>query len=112
MAEAFKPVALKRFAPVEEKETPEGRFWRKFQVPVVDKLLAPAAHISFSPSAPHDYAVTTGTRVAVYDGKTNKEKRNLAKFKDVVHAARYRGDGALLAAGTSRGTVQVVDVST
>jgi hypothetical protein len=74
--------------------------------------LAPAAHISFSPSAPHDYAVTTGTRVAVYDGKTNKEKRNLAKFKDVVHAARYRGDGALLAAGTSRGTVQVVDVST
>jgi hypothetical protein len=39
MAEAFKPVALKRFAPVEEKETPEGRFWRKFQVPVVDKLV-------------------------------------------------------------------------
>ena len=73
--------------------------------------LSPATHISFNPTSPHDYAVTTGTRVAVYDAKSNKERRNLSKFKDVVYSGSFREDGALLVAGTGKGLVQVVDVA-
>lgn len=70
---------------------------------------APVTHIDFNPTAPHDYAVTAGTRITLYDGKTNKEKRVLSKFKETVYSGVYRHDGKLLACGGMKPVVSVVD---
>jgi hypothetical protein len=37
MAE-FKKLALKHFPPIQERETPEARYWRKYGGPVVRAL--------------------------------------------------------------------------
>ena len=47
-ATEYKRVAVKRFAPIEERETPEARYWSRFTLPVTQKLVrlargAPAA---------------------------------------------------------------------
>ena len=105
----FKRTLVKRFAQVEESESVESRFWRKFRFPVVSKHPQAVSHIDASPAAPHDYAVTNGMQVTLYDGRSNKEKRVLSRFKDPVYGAVYRGDGKLLAAGTDAGSVCILD---
>jgi U3 small nucleolar RNA-associated protein 15 len=89
-----------------------GRFWRRFKFPILQKLLSPPTFIQFSSVVPYDYAVTAGARVSVYDGKSNKEKKVLSKFKDVVASGSFRADSKLLVAGGSRGGVHVMEVAT
>jgi hypothetical protein len=114
----YRKVRLRTFAPLEERETPEGlcggelfslisrctrrhsllsaaRFWRKFKYPVVHKLIAQPTCIQFCPTSPHDYAVTSGARVLLYDYKTHREKRVYSKFKvggGAPHTTPYTGD--------------------
>jgi hypothetical protein len=77
-------------------------------------FLQPAAVtcIDFSQQAPHDFAVTSGTRIVVYDGSSGKEKRALTKFKDTVFSAVWRRDGRMLVCGNARGVVQAIQPST
>lgn len=60
--------------------------------------------------APHDYAVTTGTRISIVDYAASKEKRAISKFKDVVLSGSYRADGRLLVTGGKRPLIQVFDM--
>ena len=89
-----------------------GRYWRKFKNPITENLLAPATTINFCPAAPHDFAVTAGARVALYDHEACKERKSLSRFKDTVYSGNFRDDGRLLCAGSARGLVHVVDVTT
>lgn len=97
---------------VEERESPEGRFWGKFAIANVVKLSHAVNHIDCSPVAPHDYAVTSGSSVVIYDGRNNAEKKSITRFKEPVYSATFRGDARLLAVGTSKGGVCAVDAAT
>lgn len=90
---------------------PAGRYWKKFKNPVVQKLGAPASHVEFCPAAPHDFAVTTGSRIAIYDYAASKEKRAISKFKDIALSGSYRADGRLMVAGGMKPLLQVFDMT-
>ena len=112
MAAEYKRTRQLRFAALEERETPEARFWRRFKPAVVVKQLALPSHVAFSAAQPHDYCVTSGARIALFDARTNKERRTLSRFKDAVFSGTYRADGRLVACGGARGDVQVIDAKT
>jgi U3 small nucleolar RNA-associated protein 15 len=83
--------------------------------------------------APHDFAVSSSTRVRrftvqgsfsfvlllniipdqvqIFNPSTNEPKKTITRFKDVVYGARFRGDGKLLVAGGEEGIVRVFDTS-
>ena len=69
---AFMKLPLKRFPAVQQRETAEGRYWRKFKAPEVQKFSAPANSLHFSPIAPFDLAVSTSLSVVLLDAKTQK----------------------------------------
>ena len=48
---------------VSSTQTAEGRYWSKFNVASITKEFGAVNHIDFSPTEPHNYAVTASTRV-------------------------------------------------
>ena len=108
----FQRTRLLRFSRLEESETPESRFWRRFKSAVVVKQASLASHIDFSAAAPHDFCVTAGSRISIYDARANKERRTLSRFKDLVFSGTFRSDGRLVACGGAKGDVQIVDAKT
>ena len=91
--------------------TGEARFWRRYRNQLLVNEYAAIGHIHICPAAPHDFAVTSSTRVQVYSSRTRSIARTVSRFTDVVHSAAFRGDGRLLAAGDATGLVQVFDAS-
>ena len=65
------------------------------------------SHVNISPCYPYDIAVTSSTRVLVYDKSTAQVKRQFTRFKDKAYSGTFRGDGKLLVAGGEDGIVQV-----
>ena len=106
MALEYKRTRLLRFAPQEERETPEARYWRRFAPVATLRQTQLASHVDFSAAAPHDFCVTGGARVALFDARTNKERRVLSRFKDAVFCGTFRGDGRLVACGGAKGDVE------
>ena len=107
---SYKTVQLKSFPRVAEHETPEARYWKRFKFPVYEKKDSPVSCIDFNPSAPHHYAVTAGTRIYVYDFKSNKVRKTISRFKQAAYSGRFRSDGKLLVAGGAEGLVQVFEM--
>ncbi|CAN0279131.1 unnamed protein product, partial [Phaeothamnion confervicola] len=105
----YKRLGMKQYPRLQERETPEARYWRRFTKPVVTVHPAPVTCIDFSPVAPHDFAVTCSTHVAIHDGREGKEVRSIGRFGDVACCARYRGDGKLLATGDKTGAVKAIE---
>jgi U3 small nucleolar RNA-associated protein 15 len=68
--------------------------------------------IEFSPLAPYDFAVTSSTRVQIYDSNTCSVKKSLSRFPDVAYSGSYRGsDGKVLVAGCEDSKIRVYDLS-
>ena len=68
--------------------------------------------IDFSPLYPYNYAVTSSTRVIIFDARTRRPLTTLSRFKDKAYSGTFRGDGRLLVAGGETGHVQVSVCST
>lgn len=73
------------------------------------QLLGAATCIDFCPAAPHDYCVSAGTRMHIFDGTTSAAKRQITRFKDKAYGGSFRWDGRLIAAGGEDALVQVFD---
>lgn len=71
------------------------------------QLLGAATWVDFCPAAPHDYCVSAGTRMHVFDGSTSAAKRQFTRFKDKAYGGSFRRDGRLIAAGGEDTVVQV-----
>lgn len=110
--EDYKRLSIKEFSRNPLQTTPEGNYWKKFKFPVLSKQYAAVTHLEFSPVKPHDFAVTSSTRVTIYNAETNAVKRTISRFKDVAHGGSWRRDGKLIVAGGANAIVQVFDVST
>lgn len=81
------------------------------QNPILVKENNAVNHIHFNPQSPHDFAVTSSTRVQIFSAKTRQVVRTIARFKDTVYSGEFRSDGKLLVAGDATGLVQVFDAS-
>ena len=68
--------------------------------------------IDFSPLYPYNYAVTSSTRVIIFDARNRRPLTTLSRFKDKAYSGTFRSDGRLLVAGGETGHVQVSVCST
>ena len=108
----YRKLQGRQYAQLPQRLTAENRFWRTFKTVALEQQIGPVTCINFSPAAPGDVAVTTSTRVLVYDASTARVKKQLSKFKDVVYSGTFRSDGKLLVAGGESGVVQVFELGT
>ncbi|GAA6035084.1 hypothetical protein JCM8097_002176 [Rhodosporidiobolus ruineniae] len=89
----------------------ESVYWRSFKSPIFLKSYAPVTHVHFSPSSPHRYVVTSGTRLQIYSPKTNRVVKTISRFKETATSGEIRTDGKLAIAGDEGGLVQVFDIN-
>lgn len=103
------------FIPLDRQEYPskpapgavDSSFWKSFKKKEVSRQIAGVTCINFCPEPPHDFAVTSSTRVHIYDGNSCKLKKTITKFKDVAYSGVFRSDGQIIAAGGETGVIQV-----
>lgn len=88
---------------------PEQKYWRGFANSQLVKEHNAITHISFDQNSPHDFAVTSSTRIQVFSSKTRKVAKSFTRFKDTVFCGEFRNDGKLLVAGDASGIVQIYD---
>ncbi|CUM68183.1 uncharacterized protein PRCAT00005901001 [Priceomyces carsonii] len=91
------------------KTTPEQRYWRDYTNPQLIKENHPITHIHFNPVVPHDFAVTSSTRIQIFSSKTRQVTKTLSRFKDTVYTGEFRYDGKLLVAADATGLVSIFD---
>eukprot|EP00043_Microstomoeca_roanoka_P009159 m.87217 g.87217 ORF g.87217 m.87217 type:complete len:85 (-) comp14497_c0_seq1:3283-3537(-) len=80
MSAAFRPTAVQQFARLSHHETNEDRFWQKFESPRMIKEIGSVLAINFCPSRPHNFAVTAGSHIHIYDGATQTSKQKFGRF--------------------------------
>ncbi|GAA93886.1 uncharacterized protein L969DRAFT_84667 [Mixia osmundae IAM 14324] len=109
----FQPVRQQRYSTLaqSQKDYSESKYWRKFKDPIFIKSYAAVNHVHISPTAPHRYAVTTGTRVQIYSPKTARVVKTINRFKDTARCGTIRDDGKLVIAGDDGGLIQVFDIN-
>ncbi|GAA6047740.1 hypothetical protein JCM3770_001754 [Rhodotorula araucariae] len=95
----------------ENQQQKESVYWRSFKSPTFLKSYAPVTHVHFSPSSPHRYVVTSGTRLQIYSPKTNRVVKTISRFKETATSGEIRTDGKLCVAGDEGGLVQVFDIN-
>lgn len=89
--------------------TPEQRYWKGYTNTQIVKEHNAVSHICFNPIAPHDFAITSSTRIQVFSSRTREVTKSFSRFKDTVYSGEYRYDGKLLVAGDASGLVQIFD---
>eukprot|EP00892_Ulva_mutabilis_P007014 jgi/Ulvmu1/4685/UM002_0416.1 len=109
--QSYQKLSLRPTVSRQPDQQPEKKYWRRFTTPVTTQQIGIPTHISFSPVAPHDYAVTSSTRVLVYDGRSHALKKTISRFPDTAYNASFRSDGQLLVAGCENGHVLVFPVN-
>lgn len=122
----FRPVgALAPSHPATLTQNEESTYWRTFKSPIFIKEFSPINSINYVPTNTHassstastssidrqKFAVSSATRVQVYDMKSTKVTKTFSRFKDVARGGNFRADGKLLVAGDDSGLVQVFDAS-
>ena len=103
----YRSTHLKRFPRIVERETAEGRYWKRFKHPVVERKDVAITHIQFCPSNPYDYAVTASTRVYIYSCRKNKPIKVVSRFQSEAYSGVLRSDGKVLAAGGKTPVVKI-----
>lgn len=107
----YRKLTVKQYPPRALRETPEGRYWKRFKAPVLAQQIGAVTHLDFSPEYPHHCAVTSSTRVLIYNALTRALQGQISRFKDKAYSGTYRADGKLLVAGSETGHVQVFDTA-
>eukprot|EP01116_Phalansterium_solitarium_P012419 TRINITY_DN28684_c0_g1_i1.p1 TRINITY_DN28684_c0_g1~~TRINITY_DN28684_c0_g1_i1.p1 ORF type:complete len:524 (+),score=16.89 TRINITY_DN28684_c0_g1_i1:42-1613(+) len=111
MSSNYKKIQIKSYPKLPGKNTHEERYWGKFEHPVLVKELAAVTHVEFSPVAPYEFAVTSSTRVNIYDPSTVEVQKTISRFKDVAYSGSYRSDGKLIVAGGEQPVVKLFDAT-
>lgn len=105
----YRKLTLKQFPARALRETAEGRYWKRFCNPVNAQQAGAVSHISFTQQHPYHFAVTSSTRVIIFDAVTRQVRRQFTRFKDKAYCGTFRSDNKLLVAGGEDGIVQVFD---
>ncbi|XP_065834126.1 U3 small nucleolar RNA-associated protein 15 homolog [Oscarella lobularis] len=107
----FKKLVLKKFPAASRPESSEEHYWKKFQSPITIREYGAVRCIDFSPTKPHDVAVTTGSKIQVFGSSDGQLRKTFSRFKNAAYSGRFRSDGQLLVAGDGDGTVKVFEYS-
>ncbi|KAL2631102.1 hypothetical protein R1flu_015788 [Riccia fluitans] len=107
----YVPVRPKLYPKSRDSLTVDAKFWKSFKSQKTEQQIASVTNVHFCPAPPHDFAVTSSTRVTIYDGKTREVKKTISRFSDVAYSGAYRGDGQLIVAGGETGLIQVFDAT-
>lgn len=107
---AFPKLKLKQFAPIQERESQESKFWKNFALTHEEKFPNSPNRVDFCSALAGYYLITGSTRVSLYDRSTDKVQKSFSRFSDDAYSGRFRKDGKLVVAGDKTGTVKVFDV--
>ncbi|KAK9841941.1 hypothetical protein WJX81_000200 [Elliptochloris bilobata] len=107
----YQKLAIRQYPARALRETAEGRYWKQFKAPLVAQQVGAVSHIDFSPVYPFHYAITSSTRVIIYDANTRQVRRTISRFKDRAYSGCFRRDGKLLVAGGEDAVIQVFDAN-
>lgn len=77
------------------------------QSSVFIKSYAPIVALHFSQTSPYRYVVTSGTRLQIYNSRTNRVVKTISKFKEIARSGNIRDDGNLVIGADDSGLVQV-----
>ena len=77
------------------------RYWKRFKTVTITQSYSAVYSVSFSPSAPYDFATTNSTRVQIYSCKGKAAKKTISRFKDLVYCSSFRPDGKLVVSSLS-----------
>ncbi|KAK3679031.1 U3 small nucleolar RNA-associated protein 15 [Recurvomyces mirabilis] len=118
MAAEVQPLPLVRGPPGPAPLTADQSYWKSFK----NQLLLPSPHNSgvtsitipdFKPTGAQadTFAVTSGSRVQIYNTKTRKLVKTISRFgvDDTARSGALRRDGRILLAGGDSGVVQAFD---
>ena len=108
----FPKLRIKAFAPIQEKESLESKYWRLFPITKEEKLLGTPVYIDFNPVHGKQYLVTNATKVSMYNSLDDKLMRSYSRFDDEAYSGVYRQDGKLLLAGDKSGNLKIFDIKT
>eukprot|EP01018_Ginkgo_biloba_P016174 Gb_10217 [translate_table: standard] len=108
----FIPIRPKQYPSKRPPGSADSRFWKSFKKKEVSRQIAGVTCINFCPEPPHDFAVTSSTKVSIYNGESCELKKTIVRFKDVAYSGVFRSDGQIIAAGGEAGIIQVFDVNT
>ncbi|KAH9311263.1 hypothetical protein KI387_026298, partial [Taxus chinensis] len=106
----FIPIQAKLYPSTKPPGSVDSSYWKSFKKKNTLQHFAGITCIDFCPEPPHDFAVTSSTRVSIYDGRSCELKKTISKFKDVAYSGHFRSDGQIIAAGGETGIIQVFDV--
>ena len=98
--------------------TPETKWWRELQQPVLTPHLGPVTHCEYEPSSSSSSSgggggearsllVTSATRLLLYDFYTHRVKKQFTRFASTAYSGTFRKDGKMVAAGSDSGLVQL-----
>lgn len=120
MAAEVQPLPPVRAPPGPAPLTADQAYWRTFK----NQLLLPSPHNAGITSIAHPdanptgaqadtFAVTSGSRVQIYNTKTRKLVKTISRFgvDDTARSGVLRRDGRILLAGGDSGIVQAFDTS-
>ncbi|XP_022110346.1 U3 small nucleolar RNA-associated protein 15 homolog [Acanthaster planci] len=111
MASDYKKVVVRTVPRGDAEVSKETQFWKNFEFPVTVKEFGAVTCVDFNPQKPHQFAVTSSTRVQIFDPLTNQVEKTLSRFQDVAYSATYRADGKLLVAGGEEKSIRLFDVN-
>lgn len=107
---AFPKLKLKQYAPIQERETLESKYWKNFALSHEEKFPSSPNCVNFCSAIAGYYLVTGSTRVSMYDKITDKIQKSFSRFTDDAYSGKFRKDGKLIVAGDKTGTVKIFDV--
>eukprot|EP01052_Picozoa_sp_SAG31_P010495 SAG31_NODE_576_length_13956_cov_10.311828_5_plen_92_part_00 len=77
----FRKVTIKKHAKLPQRITAENRYWRTFKTVALEQQISAVTSVAFSPASPNEVAVTSSTRVLIYDATSARVKKQISKFK-------------------------------
>ncbi|EGF77898.1 hypothetical protein BATDEDRAFT_91149 [Batrachochytrium dendrobatidis JAM81] len=107
----YTKLPIHQFPKVAGRVTDDTAYWSKLKSPVIIKEFSSINSVQFSPHSPHDFCISSSTRVQIYSATTQSVKKTISRFKDVVHCASIRHDNKLLIAGDASGLVQIFELN-
>jgi len=86
--------------------------WSRWETPVTIQEYGAINRIDITAQSPNYFAITSYSKVLIYNPVIKDVHKTLTKFQDAAFGARFRKDGKLLCVGTSEGQLKVFDVAT
>ncbi|CAK9304063.1 unnamed protein product [Gordionus sp. m RMFG-2023] len=112
MSHFYKPTFVHDF-PVQEKHlSAQSQYWDEYKIPITLKESSAIKHLDLTKVYPYKLAITSSTKVQIYDLNNDKPIVAFTNFKKSAYGASFRKDGELLIAGCDDTGVKLLSLAT